>query len=101
MDEEKFIRVTLRLPKGLHETIAAEADRKASTTNAEVVSRLEKSLIEGVGCQSVEGTQVSKEDLQGLRNEIEALLDRKLLSLAMALNEGGAAFGQKKDRSQA
>lgn len=95
MSEEKFIRVTLRLPKSLHETIAAVADRKTSTTNAEVVSRLERSLIEDVGCQSIEGAQVSKADLLGLRNEIEALLDRKLLSLVMALNAGGASFGQK------
>ena len=97
MNDEKFVRVTLRLPKSLHETLAAEADRKTSTTNAEVVTRLEKSLLEAEAAQSAVAGQVSKEDLLGLRNEIDALLDRKLLSLVMALNSGGASFSQKKD----
>ena len=97
MSEEKFIRVTLRLPKILHETIAAEADRKTSTTNAEVVYRLEKSLLTTEDQQSGLASGATKEDLVGLKNDIEALLDRKMLSLVMALNVGGASFGKAKD----
>ena len=96
MSEDKFIRVTLRLPKGLHETIAAEADRKTSTTNAEVVARLERSLADDEGRLAGASAQVSKADLIDLRNEIESLLDRKMLSLAMALNANGPSFGSKK-----
>lgn len=97
MNDEKFIRVTLRLPKSLHETIAAAADRKTSTTNAEVVTRLERSLAVDDGLRPAASGQVQKEDLVELRNEIEALLDRKMLSLAMALNANGAPFGGKKE----
>ena len=97
MSEETFVRVTLRLPKILHERVAAEADRKTSTTNAEVVSRLEMSLLEGGGRQAGASSGATKEDLLGLKTDIEALLDRKLLALVMALNAGGSSFGQKKD----
>lgn len=98
MSEETFVRVTLRLPKSLHERIAAEADRKTSTTNAEVVMRLEKSLLDGAGHSEQQGrTSVSKEDLAALKAELETMLDRKLLSLVMALNTGASAFVQKKD----
>lgn len=97
MSEETFVRVTLRLPKSLHERIAAEADRKTSTTNAEVVARLEKSLLNAGDHSDGGHERVSKEDLLDLKNEIESLLDRKLLSLVIALNTGGASFGQKKD----
>ena len=98
MSEETFVRVTLRLPKSLHERIAAEADRKTSTTNAEVVMRLEKSLLDGAGHSDQQGrTSVSKEDLAALKAELETLLDRKLLSLVMALNTGASSFVQKKD----
>jgi len=97
MNDEKFIRVTLRLPKSLHETLAAVADSKTSTTNAEVVSRLEKSLLEDEELRTVAADRVSKEDLLVLRNEIDALLDRKLMSLAMALNAGSTSFIPKKD----
>jgi len=97
MNDEKFIRVTLRLPKSLHETLAAVADRKTSTTNAEVVSRLERSFLEDEELRTVAADRVSKEDLLGLRNEIDALLDRKLMSLVMALNAGSTSFIPKKD----
>jgi hypothetical protein len=97
MSEETFVRVTLRLPKNLHERIAAEADRKASTTNAEVVARLEKSLLDDSVRSGAGSAQVSKEDLSAFKTEFEALLDRKLLSLVMALNTGGLSFAQKKD----
>jgi hypothetical protein len=89
MSEEKFIRVTLRLPRQLHETLAAVADRKTSTTNAEVVSRLERSLLEDGKSQGGSSDQVSKEDLLGLKLEFEAMLDRKFLALAMALKKEG------------
>ena len=96
MNEETFVRVTLRLPKRLHERVATEADRKTSTTNAEVVSRLEMSFLGDAGQQEGAKAAVTKEDLLGLKTDIEALLDRKLLSLVMALNAGDSSFGQKK-----
>jgi hypothetical protein len=96
MSEEKFIRVTLRLPRQLHETLAALADRKTSTTNAEVVSRLERSLLEDERGHAGSSDQVSKDDVKGLKLELEAMLDRKFLALALALNTGGGSLGQQK-----
>ena len=94
MKDESFVRVTLRLPKALHEQIAAEADRKASTTNAEVVARLERSLLENSYPQTSNGSPACDESFQKLKDEIELMLDRKLISLAMALRDGGAPFGK-------
>ena len=55
------------------------------------------SLLEGGGRQAGASSGATKEDLLGLKTDIEALLDRKLLALVMALNAGGSSFGQKKD----
>ena len=54
------------------------------------------SFLGGAGQQEGAKAAVTKEDLLGLKTDIEALLDRKLLSLVMALNAGDSSFGQKK-----
>lgn len=44
MDEERYTRITLRLPKQLHEQLAAVADAASRSMNAEMVARLDASF---------------------------------------------------------
>ena len=44
MKEERTKRITLRLPAGLHDQIAGEADEAARSLNGEIISRLASTL---------------------------------------------------------
>ncbi|MBT2322557.1 toxin-antitoxin system HicB family antitoxin [Variovorax paradoxus] len=43
-DEDRYTRITLRIPKTLHADLTAEADRTSKSLNAEIVARLEQSF---------------------------------------------------------
>ena len=43
--EDKYTRITLRIPKDLHEKLQYEADVSSKSMNAEIVARLEKSFL--------------------------------------------------------
>lgn len=43
-DEDRYQRVNLRLPKGLHAKLQSDADQKSRSMNAEIVTRLEASF---------------------------------------------------------
>ena len=42
--EDRYTRITLRLPKELHAKLSAAADETSKSTNAEIVARLEESF---------------------------------------------------------
>lgn len=44
MEEDRYIRITLRIPRELHRLLDASADKASRSTNAEIVSRLEQSF---------------------------------------------------------
>ncbi len=44
MSEDRYTRITLRLPKELHKRLAENADLTSKSTNAEIVERLEGSF---------------------------------------------------------
>lgn len=45
MDEEdRYTRITLRIPKDLHEILTAAADRTSKSLNAEIIGRLQASV---------------------------------------------------------
>jgi hypothetical protein len=68
-EENRYIRITLRMPKDTHLRLSNAADAKSHSMNAEIVARLEASF------QSAAATgALPDEYLQ----KIEALLDRKL-----------------------
>jgi len=70
MEEDRYIRITLRMPKDTHGLLAHAAEAKSHSMNAEIVARLEASF---KGDASGKGASAD-ECLQRL----EALLDRKL-----------------------
>ncbi|WP_093299180.1 toxin-antitoxin system HicB family antitoxin [Variovorax sp. NFACC27] len=48
MEEDRYTRITLRLPKELHARLDAAADRTSKSLNAEIVGRLEESFVMNV-----------------------------------------------------
>ncbi len=42
--DDRYTRITLRLPKELHAKLSAAADETSKSTNAEIVARLEESF---------------------------------------------------------
>jgi hypothetical protein len=44
MEEDRYTRITLRIPKELHARLDAEADATSKSLNAEIVGRLEESF---------------------------------------------------------
>jgi|GEM_PF-3243693 hypothetical protein len=43
-DEDRYTRITLRIPKDLHRTLSEAADKTSKSLNAEIVGRLAASL---------------------------------------------------------
>lgn len=58
-DDDRYTRITLRLPKDLHRRLSAQADLKSHSLNAEIVANLE------YGLQAV---QPKGEDAEELRH---------------------------------
>lgn len=45
-DEDRYTRITLRIPKELHQSLAMAAERTSKSLNAEIIGRLQASTIE-------------------------------------------------------
>lgn len=55
-DEDRYTRITLRIPKDLHQALAAAAEQTSKSLNAEIVGRLAASTAEdGRGAGSTLG----------------------------------------------
>lgn len=59
-DDDRYTRITLRLPKDLHRRLSAQADLKSHSLNAEIVANLE------YGLQAVQPTGEDAEELRHL-----------------------------------
>lgn len=46
MEEERYTRITLRIPRDLHEKLQYEADVSSKSMNAEIVARLQESFLQ-------------------------------------------------------
>jgi predicted transcriptional regulator len=44
MSDENYTRITLRIPKELHQRLADAADATSRSTNAEIIARLQASF---------------------------------------------------------
>lgn len=82
------MRITLRLPDELHESLEREASRSRRSLNSEIVSRLEGGLAEpdqGRTVRSdVDGSVSSKRDASGIRGAVAALPKEARLSSGSA-----------------
>lgn len=46
-DEDRYTRITLRIPRELHRNLSEAADRTSKSLNAEIVGRLEQTFRDG------------------------------------------------------
>lgn len=70
-DEDRYTRITLRIPKDLHRSLSEAADKTSKSLNAEIVGRLQQSFE-----TDSEVEQIAFEygfETTGLRQEIERL----------------------------
>ena len=70
-DEDRYTRITLRIPKDLHRSLSEAADKTSKSLNAEIVGRLQQSFE-----TDSEVEQIAFEygfETTGLKQEIERL----------------------------
>lgn len=67
-DEDRYTRITLRLPRDLHDLLAASAYGTSKSLNAEIVGR----LMSSVGM----GSAIGEEEARLLRFETDELMQR-------------------------
>ncbi|MFT3815462.1 MAG: toxin-antitoxin system HicB family antitoxin [Acidovorax sp.] len=65
-DEDRYTRITLRIPKDLHRSLSNAAYRTSKSLNAEIVGRLEQSL------RSSEQDQTSKFEKALLQQRLDS-----------------------------
>lgn len=56
--EDRYTRITLRIPKDLHKVLSAAAGRTSKSLNAEIIGRLQESGAAVTSCQDSEGLDV-------------------------------------------
>lgn len=70
MENDRYTRITLRIPADLYKQLAEEADASSKSTNAEIVARLEASFAGG----SSEEMELLKEKLEH-RDQLISILN--------------------------
>lgn len=86
MEEDRFTRITLRIPKDVHASLQAAADEKAHSMNAEIVARLQESFDRpklgfgpgSVGDELVRARQELEKAQQKLNDTAVNIADRML-----------------------
>ena len=61
MEEDRYTRITLRIPKELHAALTVEADATSKSLNAEIIARLQASFDPAQGLPSVVRSEVDSE----------------------------------------
>ena len=69
MEEDRYTRITLRIPRDLHEKLQLAADCTSKSMNAEIVARLEKSFKE---------EPIDPSSLSGIQQQILGLVDENI-----------------------
>jgi len=70
MEEDRYTRITLRIPKDLHARLQLEADRTSKSMNAEILSRLQSSF------EKKEIPHVASQGIQGMFKQMLDLADQ-------------------------
>ncbi|MDY0250704.1 MAG: Arc family DNA-binding protein [Pseudomonas sp.] len=69
--DSRYTRITLRIPRDLHERLAAAADKTSKSMNAEIVARLEESFAQAPAAQHVAPQSIIAKDFsQDLAKQI-------------------------------
>lgn len=82
-DEDRYTRMTLRIPKALHADLQAEADRTSKSLNAEIIARLAGSFEPKSGSAAELARAVSRLDLIQKRESIARQIESGIARLEM------------------
>lgn len=103
MEDDRYTRITLRIPKDLHVALAAEADATSKSLNAEIVARLASSFADRQPPADEERVQdIAKEAAELILRRIELPPDTPFSSDPLALVRRMAAVlevGRDKPRT--
>jgi len=84
MSDERYTRITLRIPKDLHQRLTQSAEETSKSMNAEIIARLEASfgaeekeakLLENFGPKVTSIEQLAA-DMAALRRLVEEKLEK-------------------------
>lgn len=62
MSEDRYTRITLRIPKDMHKLLSEEADLTSKSLNAEIIGRLKKSF--HIEDEPNQGKELSQEEIK-------------------------------------
>lgn len=88
-NDDRYIRITLRMPKDLHEKLTAAADATSKSMNAEIIARLQESFSGTSYAQPLAVRKVS-EALKGAPNskaQRVQRLQREVIHVGVAIFE--------------
>lgn len=80
MDDDTLIRITFRMPRELHAKVATAAQASNRSMNAEIIARLENSLV-GTAENALPDSRALLAELTGILDEREERLLSELRSL--------------------
>ncbi|WGT64772.1 hypothetical protein [Variovorax paradoxus] len=92
-DEDRYTRITLRIPKDLHTQLSDEADRTSKSLNAEIVDRLSRTFQGDDTAKLMRSNTVllrALADFVLLRHkhpEVMVTMEEPILSMAQAVKE--------------
>lgn len=67
--DDRYTRITLRIPKELHAQLVTAADETSKSTNAEIIARLEESFAPKTDAESLEG-RIAAIELKSMATEL-------------------------------
>lgn len=86
MEEDRYTRITLRLPRDLHTRLDEVADKTSKSLNAEIVGRLETSFLQAGDLDALRDKLAAAEKL-ARQNELNGIRDRmKSMQYLMTLS---------------
>lgn len=95
MDDDRYTRITLRIPKDLHARLDEEADRTSKSLNAEIIARLQQSFEPKQ--DSVTALMLAKLQRDQMEAEMEAWRWRMLANdVARVLKYASSAVANKR-----
>lgn len=91
MEEDRYTRITLRIPRDVHSQLQQAADNTSKSMNAEIVARLEESFSGAPGATSTRGNEVllrAMADFVVLRHshpEVMASMEESMVKMARSI----------------
>ncbi|SFE19555.1 toxin-antitoxin system HicB family antitoxin [Paracidovorax konjaci] len=89
-DEDRYTRITLRIPKDLHQVLTTAAERTSKSLNAEIIGRLQASVpddTESAALEVLPEGSALRHDLQSSIAQLHKLRNEKaILELRMYLS---------------